>query len=114
MRDDKWQPIAAAGMIAVFLAVMWFGKLRVAFNWPLFTYFGAISYPLYLFHENAGIATIIKLGRLQVIPAALLPVVVLAVMAAIAHLIASRLEPAVRGMLVLAPQPKMQGRRPPA
>lgn len=58
-----------------------------------------ISYPLYLIHENAGVAIIIKMGRLTNFPNAALPFVTLAILVIPAYLIASYLEPALQRYL---------------
>lgn len=70
-------------------------------------FFGLISYPLYLIHENIMVASIIKLGRddlvhLPHVPAGLLPLPVIALLSAVAYVICRYGEPFVKSVLVKA------------
>jgi peptidoglycan/LPS O-acetylase OafA/YrhL len=99
MYKDPFKMLAAIGVTSIFIAVTWHGKLKTVFRWPVFAFFGMISYPLYLVHENAGVALIIKGGKLDILPGLLLPPVALAIMVIPAYLIAVYLEPRLQGYL---------------
>ncbi|HWT72497.1 MAG TPA: acyltransferase [Oxalicibacterium sp.] len=99
MYKDPLKILAAAGVAAIFIAVTWHGKLQGLFRWPLFAFFGMISYPLYLIHENAGVALIIKGGKLDLLPHLALPVVALAIMVVPAYLVAVHIEPRLQNYL---------------
>lgn len=60
---------------------------------------GFISYPLYLIHENALIASIIKLGHIEAIPSILLPIIPIAALMLVAFLIAKYAEPNARNII---------------
>jgi peptidoglycan/LPS O-acetylase OafA/YrhL len=102
---DLLKVLAAIGVTAIFVAVTWHGQLKTIFRWPLFAFFGMISYPLYLIHENAGVALIIKGGKLNVLPGLLLPAIALAIMVIPAYFIAVYLEPKLQAYL--------KGKQPP-
>ncbi len=66
----------------------------------IFVFFGLISYPLYLIHENALIALTIKLHRwAPAFPGLLTPILPICVLILLAYVIASKLEPAVKTMI---------------
>ncbi len=62
-------------------------------------FFGAISYPLYLIHQNMMIAIIVKLGRLGAIPAVLLPVPAVVLLAGTAFAISRYAEPLLQTVI---------------
>jgi peptidoglycan/LPS O-acetylase OafA/YrhL len=99
MYKDPIKVAAAIGVTAIFVTVTWHGQLKAVFRWPLFAFFGMISYPLYLIHENAGVALIIKGGKLDVLPGLLLPPIALALMVIPAYIIAVYLEPKLQAYL---------------
>lgn len=66
----------------------------------LFTFFGFISYPLYLIHENASISMIIAMGReYPELPSYLYPLLPIAIVIFTAYVITKWLEPKLRRLL---------------
>jgi peptidoglycan/LPS O-acetylase OafA/YrhL len=66
----------------------------------IFLFFGFISYPLYLIHENAMIAMVIKLGQLNSSYNGLLyPILPLTILSFVAYLIAKYSEGSVRQLI---------------
>ncbi len=81
-------------ILAVFLTSIYFPKVRFIYENKLFLFLGFISYPLYLIHENAMIALIIKFNKIQnYLPDFLLFVLSVSIFCAFAYLIAKILEP---------------------
>lgn len=63
-------------------------------------YFGFVSYPLYLIHENAMVAMIVKAGKyFPDIPGILLPLIPIAILMFISYLIANYIEPLINKFL---------------
>lgn len=91
--------VVAALVICLFLLVAWHGKLTRFFSGRPFIFFGMVSYPLYLMHENAGVAIIIKAGHVEWIPFAMLPVLALVLLAIPAYLMARYIEPRLQRLL---------------
>jgi peptidoglycan/LPS O-acetylase OafA/YrhL len=93
---------AAASILVVLFFVGSLGSplLQRFLNLRLWQFLGFISYPLYLLHENALISMTAQLGEAwpRLAPAVLpwLPLIPLAVIFAVAWVIASRVEPALR------------------
>lgn len=84
-------------LLTTFISTVYFEKLKKIFDNNFFVFFGFISYPLYLIHENMMIALIIKLGKyFSFIPQALLPIIPITFLSIIAYLIAKIIEPFVR------------------
>lgn len=74
--------------------------LQRALNNRVLNFFGFISYPLYLIHENAMIALIVKLhALLPGLPGFLYPLPPVALLASIAYLIATRYDIKIRHWL---------------
>lgn len=83
-------------ILAIFVATVYSDKLKLLLDNKALVYLGFISYPLYLIHESSMIALIIKMNRyFPSIPGLLLPVVPIALLIGIAHLIAKYGEPPV-------------------
>jgi len=106
LQQDASATIAGILIICVFLAVTWRGKLTAFFSSALFKFFGLISYPLYLIHENAGVALISKFGHISHInqflnqfPPATLPLLALSIIMLPAFILAKYLEPSAQNML---------------
>jgi peptidoglycan/LPS O-acetylase OafA/YrhL len=64
-------------------------------------YFGFVSYPLYLLHENMMVSITIKLGAMtNVLPSYLFPVIAILLISFLSYLISKRIEPMIkRGIL---------------
>jgi peptidoglycan/LPS O-acetylase OafA/YrhL len=86
-------------IFAFFLVAVLSHRVQQLLANPVLLYLGFISYPLYLIHENALVALIVKLHRyLPVLPGWLLPVAPAALLIVVAYGIA-RLEPVVKNIL---------------
>ena len=82
--------VFVAGLFAVAIVSERFQRLVDS---RVLGFFGAISYPLYLIHENMMIAITVKLGRVwPEAPGLLLALLALAVVSALAYVIAHHLE----------------------
>jgi peptidoglycan/LPS O-acetylase OafA/YrhL len=106
-------PLAAAigaALIFLFLAVAWGSRLKRIFLGRGLGFFGMLSYPLYLIHENAGVSIIAQAGRLSWLPSIALPFLALACTAFPAFLIARHIEPALQKKL----RPKLRNTAAPA
>jgi peptidoglycan/LPS O-acetylase OafA/YrhL len=92
--------IAIIIILLIFIATVYFDNLKKIFANKLFLFFGFISYPLYLIHENALIALIIKTQKqFHFIPNIALPIIPLAILVFIAYLIAKVLEPEIHKLI---------------
>jgi len=100
-RGDNPGALASALLLVLFfpLAVRW-RRLRSLLASKGLLWLGFVSYPLYLMHENALIACIIKLGRAAPwLPPVLLPLAPVLALLALAWLVARYGEPRVRAWL---------------
>jgi len=92
--------LAAATIVTLFMASIYWRRLADALTVRPLLFFGFISYPFYLMHENLMIAMVRKLGTSEwLLPDFLIPVVPVLIIAALSYLIASYLEPAVKRVL---------------
>ncbi|MGO9460274.1 MAG: acyltransferase family protein [Rhodomicrobium sp.] len=91
--------VPAAIVLLLFISAVYSPSCQKALSNRLFLFLGFISYPLYLIHENAMIALIIKLNRWISIPSLLLPALPIAIIMAISWIIASYTEPWMRGRI---------------
>lgn len=83
-------------ILALFITPICFEKTRILFKNKLLLFFGLISYPLYLIHENALISLICKTNQLGLpIPNLLLPILPLFVLCIISYVIVTYFEPFV-------------------
>lgn len=84
-------------ILSLFFIPICFEKCRTITNNKFFLFFGFISYPLYLIHENALISLIIKLNKIApLIPDFLLPVLPILFLCIIAYFIAKKGEPLLK------------------
>lgn len=100
-RGDTPGAVAASlAVVLLFTLAVTVRRVRSVLGWKPVLWLGLISYPLYLMHENALIACVIRLGRAAPwCPPLLLPVVPLAVLLPLAFWIARSGEPRVRAWL---------------
>ena len=85
--------MAAGLLLLLFLAVVYFETMQKLLANKALLFFGFISYPLYLIHENTMIALILKWDKYLAIPQGLLPILPIALLMAVAYVIAKYLEP---------------------
>jgi peptidoglycan/LPS O-acetylase OafA/YrhL len=97
----KFQCLANMVTLAIFIMPVYFENLRSIFANRILIFFGSISYPLYLIHENAIVALGIKLKAFfnGNIPAHLIPIIPIAGLVLIAFLIAKFAEPALKKLI---------------
>ena len=99
-----WGKMFAGGVISILFATsMIFDRIKNILGNRFILFFGAISYPLYLIHENAMISIIIKLGHNEkYIPMWMLPLPAIIILSAVAFFISRYCEPFVKSILVRA------------
>jgi peptidoglycan/LPS O-acetylase OafA/YrhL len=91
--------IIALLLIAVFSTSLIFKKLQKLLSFKPLLFLGAISYPLYLMHENMMVSLTISLGNLfPNIPAILLPVLPILFVILLAYFIAIYFEPQTKNL----------------
>ncbi len=93
--------LAACLVALVFVAAPLAPWLQNALRNRVLCFFGFISYPLYLIHENLMVASIVKLAPLEAVcPPYLIPLIPIAVLTALAYGLAAVVEPALRAGIV--------------
>ncbi|WP_460425296.1 acyltransferase family protein [Azotobacter armeniacus] len=97
----NWPSFMAAILVLLFFASSIVNPfIQNILSSRVLQFFGAISYPLYLFHENAMISMIIKLGdSFEFIPHAFLPALPIAMLVAVAYFISKHIEPYARKVI---------------
>ena len=86
--------VSALLVLLLFISTVYFEKFQNVFSNKVFVYLGFISYPLYLIHENALIALVVKMHQyMGLMPGFLLPVIPIAFLILISHIIAKYIEP---------------------
>jgi peptidoglycan/LPS O-acetylase OafA/YrhL len=92
--------VSAALILLVFISTVCFDSIKKVFENKVLLYFGFISYPLYLIHENAMISLILKINRqFEFVPMIILPVISVMLLVTVSHLIAKFIEPAIKRLL---------------
>lgn len=84
--------ISAIFISYFFISVIYIPFLQKVLSNKVLLFFGAISYPLYLIHENIIISLIIKVGDNNVIPQLLIPIIPFIFVVCIAFIISRYLE----------------------
>lgn len=94
--------VLGAILVSLFFAISVINdEVKRILSTKLILFFGSISYPLYLLHENMMISAVIKLGPLVGEKmSGFLPVPVIGCLSILAFLISSRLEPLIRSMMI--------------
>ncbi len=89
IRGLKWQPSLACILVVAFFALSLIRpRIQLILSSRFFTFFGFISYPLYLIHENMMFAMIVKLGKAtESLPAYVYPLLPILVLATTAYLL---------------------------
>ena len=99
-RLDVYHSVSIVAIGLLFFIPICFVKFRFVFNNSPLLMFGFISYPLYLLHENAMIALIVKLSKFNAaIPHFLLPILPILFISIIAYLVAKFIEPLLRNQI---------------
>lgn len=95
-------PLVSALLISVWFAASMFSKLvQNVLDTRALQFFGFVSYPLYLLHENMTVSLIVKLGRIS--PESLRPLMIVpavAVVALAAYAVTVFVEPRIRNLLL--------------
>jgi peptidoglycan/LPS O-acetylase OafA/YrhL len=98
---DWKAPLAAFLVSSIFALALISQPLQRLLNSRFLQFFGFISYPLYLIHENMMISMIAKLGRRPIgIPEYLYPLLAVIVLSGIAYFIAAYGEKYLRGLIL--------------
>ena len=86
------------GVLVLFISSFYIYKIQQLLASKLLLLVGFVSYPLYLIHENILISSLIKLEELQLHQNIILimPLIISAILIALAYLIAKELEPRLR------------------
>jgi len=93
--------VAATAVSLMFALTLYVPAIRIPLDTRVLQFFGYISYPLYLVHENMMVAAIIKLGReFAFIPRFVLPSIPIAMLVALAYLITRYVEPRVHALIL--------------
>ena len=97
----KLEPkIAALSVAAVFAATVYSNFLQRQFANRALLFFGAISYPLYLVHDNMMVSMIVSLhGMASWIPYFALPILPIMIVVGIAWLVATKVEARLRNRI---------------
>jgi peptidoglycan/LPS O-acetylase OafA/YrhL len=97
----KWQDkLATITVVMVFTAAVSTPLIQSILNRRFLIFFGFISYPLYLLHENMMVSMIIKVGHsIPWLPAIAVPILPILVVTGLGSLVALYMEPWVRETL---------------
>lgn len=97
----KFQCLAEMLMLGIFVVPIYFENIRNIVANKFLLFFGVISYPLYLIHENAIVAAGIKLNSFfnGAIPKQLLPLIPITTLVIIAYLTAKYAEPSLKKLI---------------
>ena len=98
-RHDLTSLLFSAFILVLFYTPIYFSKIRIILENSIVLFFGLISYPLYLIHENMMVSLICKMSKIIDIPSILLPVVPISILVLIAYFIVKIAEPFIRNNL---------------
>jgi len=96
---DPVEMLFMAFCIALFSYSFYSETIKTIFTARIFTFFGLISYPLYLIHENILVSSSIKIIALDVMPAYLTPIIPMLLLSIVAYGMI-KIEPSLRDALV--------------
>lgn len=100
LQSDIGIKLASVAVALFFGLAMLSKRLQAVLSSPFLLFSGAVSYPLYLIHENAMVSMIGTVGRAAPwLPSVLVPVLPIAVLVLVAWLISDRGEPALRAFI---------------
>jgi peptidoglycan/LPS O-acetylase OafA/YrhL len=91
--------VAALSIVVLFAVSQRYLLVQKFFSSKIFCFFGFISYPLYLMHENFMISSVVLLGKLGFYPLFILPFLPISVLIFISYLVARFYEPIARSIL---------------
>jgi len=100
--NSDWSQFIAACIVALIFPVSQnFSVIQSLLGNKFIQFFGVVSYPLYLIHENMMVSIIIKLGSFnEFMGSILLPLPAIAVISFAAYLINKYVEPCVKFVLI--------------
>ena len=105
LSGDTGDAVSGTAVYLIFIAPFFVTPVRTFFTHPVCAFFGFISYPLYLIHENATWAMIVRLrAAWPGLPTLLVPLLPMSLVGLVAWLIAAYLEPAARRFLQVRPK----------
>ena len=92
--------LAALCISALFAVSIISSRVQALLNNRCFLFFGFISYPLYLLHENMMVSLTIKLdSSIAFVPSVLLPILAIGVICMLSYIISKYLEPIVKNKI---------------
>ena len=104
VRELEWRSTMAAFVVSMFFAISLISnKIQYLLNINGLQFFGFISYPLYLLHENMMISMIVKVGfKSLMLPAYLFPIMPILILSIFAYFIARYIETNVKKIIISA------------
>lgn len=87
-------------ILLVFYLPIYFEKIRFLLSNRMFLFFGFVSYPLYLIHENAMISLICKISKVFQLPHILQPIIPILLLIFMSYFISKTLEPFISKMII--------------
>lgn len=105
-RSIRLELLSICVVLGIFMIPICFEKTRFIFTNKIFLFFGFISYPFYLIHENALILLIAKMNLYpDLITSVLLPIIPILFLSSIAYIIAKKVEPVMSKKIRLILKP---------
>jgi peptidoglycan/LPS O-acetylase OafA/YrhL len=98
-RHDPKSLLFSFIILILFFTPIYFEKTRFILQNSVILFWGLISYPLYLIHENAMVSLISKVSKVLNIPDILLPIVPISILVFISYFIVRIAEPFIRNNL---------------